>query len=289
MTITNNPKVSTHSTPSLNADSSAASEQLSLLKDIYLAEPKNGAQLISRNKFISHHPTAGINPLVDAAGQLFSMMGKLKRFSFHHHLNNLHIELISDLKNFEHLARAQGYSAEYILVSRYTLCSTLDDVISTTPWGNEGRWNEFSLLSTLNHESTASGQFFIVLEQIVKNPNQYIDLLEFIYICFSLGFKGGYRASEITHNQLEQICNILYKHIRAHYGSFNKTLSPFPIRPIAPDRSPTKTPAGLTLVTTFIIIFSIFISLAFLLEIFSNKPFQALAQIGNILQHENNP
>lgn len=248
---------------------------------------ENSFELLARSKFVSHHPKAGINPLVDAAGYLFSIIGKLKRLAYYHHLNNLHNELVHEIKNFEQVSKAQGYSSEYILVSRYALCATLDDIIMHTAWGNQNKWDSYSLLKAFNQETNAHGRFFMLLEQIVKSPNQYIDLMEFMYICLSLGFKGGYRTPDVTNHQLDQICNVLYKHIRAYHGTFSKTLSPFPIRAIPRNTTPSKMISlSKTLFFTIIFVLALFVSLAFILDIFSAKPYQELSHIRNLMQYE---
>jgi len=47
-----------------------------------LATANQNSHVLLPSKFITHHPKAGINPLVDAAAYLFSVIGKLKLSSF---------------------------------------------------------------------------------------------------------------------------------------------------------------------------------------------------------------
>ncbi len=244
--------------------------------------------LLARSKFISHHPKAGINPLVDAASYLFSIIGKLKQVKSYRHLNKLHKELVTEINTFQDTAKSHGYSSEYILVSRYALCATLDDVINNTPWGTQGQWDNYSMLTTFNQESTQQERFFIILERLIKDPGLYIDLMEFMYLCLSLGFKGSYRSTEFSNNQLEQICNALYKRIRAHHGDFNKTLSPYQIKPTtAPKIQPQKKPAvGFALLTTASIILALFIGLGYLLDTISSQAYQELMHIGKSILYE---
>ena len=267
---------------------SEASDDATLISS--LGNSENAAQLLTRGKFISHHPKAGINPLVDAAAYLFSIIGRLKHIKTYRHLNKLHKELVSEINTFQDTAKARSYSSEYILVSRYALCATLDDVIANTSWGAQGQWDNYSLLNTFNQESAQQERFFIILERLVKDPNLYIDLMEFMYMCLSLGFKGSYRSSEFNNNQLEQICNALYKRIRAHHGDLSKALSPFPIRPTQPFTGKTavsKKPAiGFAMLTTAIIILALFVGLGYLLDTISNQAYQELLHIGKSILYE---
>lgn len=247
-------------------------------------------QLLTRGKFLSHHPKAGVNPLVDSAGYLFSMIGRLKQIKSHRHLNQLHKELVTEINTFQETAKTRGYSSEYILVSRYALCATLDDIIANTTWGSQGQWDHYSMLTVFNQESAAQERFFIILERLIKDPNLYIDLMEFMYLCLSLGFKGNYRSTDLSNTQLEQICNGLYKRIRAHHGDFSRSLSPFPIKQTTfyPPTQPQKKPAiGLAMITTACIILAIFIGLGFLLDAISNQAYQELLHIGKSLLYEN--
>lgn len=245
-------------------------------------------QLLLPSKFITHHPKAGINPLADAAAYLFSVAGKLKQLKTYRHLSKLHKELVQEINTFQDAAKAQGYSSEYILVSRYALCTTLDDIIINTPWGGQGQWENHSLLTAFNQEAFTQERFFLILDRITKDPGLYIDLMEFMYLCLSLGFKGSYRSTEFSNNQLEQITHSLYKHIRAHHGDFNKTLSPFPVRPNATHHKPSAnpTPIFLIVLTTVTIILSLFVGLGFLLDTISNQAYRELMHIGKSILYE---
>ncbi len=248
-------------------------------------------QLLTRGKFISHHPKAGVNPLVDSAAYLFSIIGRLKQIKSYRHLYKLHKELVAEINNFQDTAKSHGYSSEYILVSRYALCVTLDDTITTTSWGGQGQWDNYSLLTAFNQESGQQERFFIILERLIKDPNLYIELMEFMYLCLSLGFKGSYRSTEFSNNQLELISNALYKRIRAHKGDFSKTLSPFPQKHgLIHKKSAIKKPAlGFAMITTASIILLLFIGFGFFLDTMSNQAYQELLHIGKSLIYETHP
>lgn len=249
-------------------------------------------QLLLPGKFLTHHPKFGLNPLVDAAAYLFSVIGKLKQLKSYRNLGKLHQELLQEINTFQDTAKSQGYSSEYILVSRYALCATLDDIIVNTPWGSQGQWDNHSLLATLNQESIQQDRFFIILDRIIKEPALYIDAMELMYICLNLGFKGSYRATEFSQNQLEQITDALYKRIRAQRGDFSKTLSPFPIKTTstasAQKAITKKAPIWLIILVTLCIIMGLFIGLGFLLDMISDQAYQELMHIGKSLLYETN-
>lgn len=248
-------------------------------------------QLVLPSKFITHHPKAGLNPLVDAAAYLFSIMGKLKQIKSYRNLSKLQQELIQEIHIFQDAVKAQGYGSEYLLVSRYALCATLDDIIGNSSWGSQGQWDPYSLLSTLNQEPVQQDRFFIILDRISKEPTLYIDVMELMYLCLSFGYKGSYRSTEFSLSQLEQITNALYKRIRAQRGDVSKTLSPFPIKTTSTlYKTPAKKmPLWLIVAATLCVIAVIFIVLGYLLDNLSNQAYRELIEIGkSILYEEHN-
>lgn len=248
---------------------------------------KPTTQALLHSKFITHCPKAGLNPLVDAAAYLFSSIGKLKQLKSYRNLHKLQKELITEINTFQEAAKAQGYSSEYILVSRYALCATIDDIITNTSWGNQGQWETYNMLTIFNQETVQQDRFFLILERIIKDPALYIDVMEFMYICLSLGYKGSYRATESSNNQLEKIIHSLYKRIRAHHGDYTKTLSPFPIRIAQPQKpNAPKLSYSVTFFITASIIMLLFIGLGYLLDTISNQAYQELMRIGKSILYD---
>lgn len=253
-----------------------STQNLSPIKPIAIAP-----QLHLHHQIISHHPRAGINPVVDAASRLFTIMGELKATKTLRTLSKLQAELIEEMDTFQENIKAHGYNAEYTLVCRYVLCASIDELILATAWGGQKNWEPFSLLGTYSQDTRHQENFFSILERAIKEPGYYIDLMELMYICLSMGYRGRYRSQDYDPAELEQITNALYKHIRAYRGDFSKTLSPV----TQPHKTPAKTllrePASIwtTLLISGCIIMIIFIGLGYLMELISNE---AISTISNL-------
>jgi type VI secretion system protein ImpK len=252
------------------------------------AEASAQQHIMLPSKFITHHPKAGLNPLVDAAAYLFSIIGKLKQLKSYRNLSKLQQELLQEVNTFQDAITTQGYTSEYILVSRYILCATLDDIIENTSWGSQGQWDSFNLRTTLNQDSAQQDRFFIIMDRISKEPALYIDVMELMYLCLNLGYKGSYRSTEFSQNQLEQITNALYKRIRTYRGDFTKTLSPFPIKttPSTQKKANKKKPAWMIALATLIVILGLFTGLGYVLDSISNRAYHELMSIGKSLVYE---
>lgn len=250
----------------------------------------NSSHLLLPGRSISHNAKAGLNPIVDAAGYLFTVIGKLKQIKTYRQLNKLQSELIHEINAFQEAVKTQGYSPEYIIVCKYVLCATLDEIICNTPWGGQGQWDAYCLLAAYNQDIHHQDKFFTIMERAIKEPALYIDLMELMYICLSMGYKGQYRATEHSQYQLEQITNTLYKHIRAYRGSFSKILSPSPLKsPKSASKAASRHSVSFTFVAiiTACVIMTIFVSLAYIMDVISNEAYKNIARPGNAVLHEN--
>lgn len=220
-----------------------------------------------------HHPRAGLNPMVDAASYLFAIMGQLKTTKHFHHLDKLHKELVDEINTFQQAVEKHHYNGEYIQVCRYVVCAALDELINSTAWGKD-QWEPFSLLAAFNQDRHHREKFYTIMEHAIKEPAYYIDLMEFMYICLSLGYTGEAENSEQDQMQLDQITSSLYKYIRAYRGNISKSLSPAPIHAprstVNDSRHPSASHWNVLLLTACIIM-TLFIGLGYLMEMISNE------------------
>ena len=137
-----------------------------------------------------HQVEAGLNPLVDSAAYIFMLMGQLTRTRSHQDMEKLQETITEEMRNFQNSVYLSNYSpellTEYVPISSYILCTMLNDVIASTPWGSEGKWNEFNLLYSEEQEILSRVSFLIILERFIQDPKIYIDIMEFTYICLIL-------------------------------------------------------------------------------------------------------
>lgn len=186
-------------------------------------EPLPTLQSYCQSKtFVSH---SGVNPLVAAASALFTLAGKLSLSQDYNDLDKLRENLIHEIKAFEFTAHTAHYGSDVILLARYAMCATIDEVIQCSNWGKGTQWSNDGLLYIFHGESWGGEGFFIMLNRLQQAPKQHIELLEFIYLCLSLGFQGKYRQGEDGQSQLKTIKDNLYQTIRQTKGDFLEPLS----------------------------------------------------------------
>lgn len=167
-----------------------------------------------------------LNPLESAASALLALAAKLYNRPSHPSPQRLKQQLSNEIRSFHTLAAQAGADRDTVQQASHALCTTLDEAIFNTPWGQQSGWTEQSLLSEF-HGSVAGGEeFFFKLKEAGQNPAQNLHLLELMYVCLALGFQGRYRVAENGKAKLEQIQSWLAQLIRGQRGSSDKTLAP---------------------------------------------------------------
>jgi type VI secretion system protein ImpK len=168
----------------------------------------------------------GLNPLVNAASTLLALLVKLRSTFSHNDVNGLFLRVSNEIKAFESRAKHDGERPEIVLAARYVLCAALDEAVLKTPWGSESAWLQRSLLNSFHNETGGGEKFFVILERMKEMPAENLHMLELLYLCLSLGFRGKYDVLQNGRDHLENIRDDLFQTIRSCRGEFERELSP---------------------------------------------------------------
>ena len=168
----------------------------------------------------------GMNRLNACASPLFSLVSRIRNRAQHMDPDKLRQSVVSEVRAFENSALQAGIPAQTVKVARYALCATLDDVVLNTPWGGQSSWGMQSMVGTFHRETVGGDRFYDLLARLEKEPANNIDLLEFIYMCLSLGFEGRLRVEQGGADKHLQIRLGLARLIRAQRGPVERDLSP---------------------------------------------------------------
>lgn len=139
---------------------------------------------------------------------------QLRQMSTQPDQSKLFNELVASIKEITENLRKAGQPDEIIVTSRYLICSFIDEMILNTPWGATSRWATQSLLSFFHKEAQGGAKFFDIMKKIEQQSARYIDLIELIYICLSLGYLGKYRIQADGISQVSAVQENLYQQIR---------------------------------------------------------------------------
>ncbi|AVO37678.1 type IVB secretion system protein IcmH/DotU [Pukyongiella litopenaei] len=168
----------------------------------------------------------GMNRLIACASPLFSLISRIRNRAQHMDPEKLRQSVVAEVRAFENRALQAGIPAQTVKVARYALCATLDDVVLNTPWGGQSSWGLQSMVGTFHRETVGGDRFYDLLARLEKEPGNNIDLLEFLYMCMSLGFEGRLRVEQGGSEKHQQIRAALARIIRAQRGPLEHDLSP---------------------------------------------------------------
>lgn len=168
--------------------------------------PPHGATL--------QHLVAGINPLLTAAAPLLALLSQLRATTHHADRPGLQRQLLGLIKEFEEGARASGVSRPQITAARYLLCTFIDEVIASTPWGADAPPGTRGLLQEFHEDDTGAVKVFELLDKLSADAQAHAPLLELFYVCFALGFQGQYADKPNGRAELDALAARLLERVR---------------------------------------------------------------------------
>ena len=155
-----------------------------------------------------------INPLIDAATPLLGMALRVRKLTECHNVDVIYKQAVEEVKAIEVELSEQGHDHAVILAYRYVLCSFVDEAIMSTPWGADSVWAEHSLLTRFHNETWGGEKVFTILSRLENEPERYKSLLEFIFLCLTLGFEGRYKVMEKGREEYEKVIIKLHQILR---------------------------------------------------------------------------
>jgi type VI secretion system protein ImpK len=175
---------------------------------------------------ISDFLGGGLNELVQAASPLLLLAVQLRNSVSQPDAAHLREQVIEQVRQFESHAQAAGIAAQTITAARYVLCSTLDESVMNTPWGQQSGWATKTLLVIFHGESYGGEKFFVILDRLCADFSRHIDLIELMYICLALGFGGRYQIEANGRAKLADIQEDLYRRLKTQRAPAAEELAP---------------------------------------------------------------
>ncbi|MGI3170840.1 type VI secretion system protein TssL, long form [Pseudooceanicola sp. C21-150M6] len=168
----------------------------------------------------------GTNALTAAAATLFALISRIRNRAQHADPDALRRSVVEEVGEFEKRAVQSGTDPQNIRIARYAICATIDDVVLNTPWGGTSVWGQQSMVATFHRETVGGDRFYDLLARLEQDPGRNIDLLEFLYMCLSLGFEGRLRVEDRGAERHLEIRAGLARIIRAQRGDTEAELAP---------------------------------------------------------------
>nr|WP_314265985.1 type IVB secretion system protein IcmH/DotU [uncultured Moellerella sp.] len=159
-----------------------------------------------------------INPMIDAATPLLGMVTRMKSMSGSALPENLYQQVVTDIRAIEQLLQTQSYEPGAIVSFRYVLCTFIDETALGLGWNDDNGWVKQSLLVHFHNESWGGEKVFVLIDRLLGEPKRYLDLLEFIYLCLCLGYRGRYKVATSQNEEFDSLLRRLQKQIQQLRG-----------------------------------------------------------------------
>jgi len=172
----------------------------------------------------SFDPAAYPNPLIRAAGPILMSAIQLKDTLTNPDPGSVRRRMSEEVRAFDRNAKAFGVSIPQTNAARYVLCTFIDEIVMSTPWGAKSGWSRRSLLSEFYGETSGGTKVFTVIDRAMAEPGNYSLLLELAYLVIGLGFEGQYRVQ--NSEGLSALQSEMYRAIRTQNPVGASELSP---------------------------------------------------------------
>lgn len=169
---------------------------------------------------------ANVNLLLEAAGPLLLLLGRLRTSLMSANFANLMEQVADAIDEFEKTTKAESVPAEQADSARYILAATADDIVQNIPSEERHVWAQYSMLSRFFNERVGGVRFFEKLDKAKLDPNTNYDLLELFYACLAVGFQGIHRTSAGGAANLQMIQRNLYELLRRVKPKTRDDISP---------------------------------------------------------------
>jgi type VI secretion system protein ImpK len=103
-------------------------------------------------------------------------------------------------------------------IAKYAVCATVDDIAQNIPGVNTTQYAQQNMGVTFFGESIAGERFWQFVEEILRDPAQYRDMIELFHACLAAGFEGEARAIADGQRRKQNFMERLYgamQHVRS--------------------------------------------------------------------------
>lgn len=164
------------------------------------------------------------NPLVSAAGPLFSLLERLCISPSLPAINSIRDNIEHELHAFDSHLNGKNQAEELDALAHYLLCATIDELLGKSYLRLYGKLAEFRAFTPLSYDNIGPEErFFDIINHIKEQPNQYLDLIELAYYCLISGFEGKQHGKAdgrlILDNLIEELFQLIqnYRVNKAHH------------------------------------------------------------------------
>jgi len=155
------------------------------------------------------------NPLVAAAGPLFSLLERLSISPTLPDITDIRNNIEHELNAFHSRLGSLSYTQELVSIAHYLLSATIDELLGKNYLRLHGYPAEFNAFTPSSFDEIGpQRRFFDIVNYIKERTNQYMDLVELAYYCLIAGFEGEQHLRANGRQELDNTIEELYQLIQ---------------------------------------------------------------------------
>lgn len=161
----------------------------------------HSSHIQDKDSILHSVPFNGIetNPVVSSSLHLILLAEKIsegKSFT-EKEIEDFKREFINDILSISaKLSTLSKYDEQDITRFRYCLCVFIDEMVMKNQTFMESTYSLNSLSIRFFKEPSGGNKFFGIMDKWLENPAKNKDMLEFIYVCLILGYKGKFSVDD---------------------------------------------------------------------------------------------
>lgn len=218
-----------------------------------------------------HYMPVHQNRLIAGANKIFTIIARLKHKK-EADFKKLQKALLHEIEDFGEKIKLLGYDDDSVFVCCYALNACVEELLKTYAANAEGKIRIRSSLKAIDRQ-----RFFVTLDKVCKEPQQFVEVIELVYICLSLGVSTRNRNDN---EDIQQTVDSLYHIIGGQRGEVKKRLSflesQVVVSPPLVESSPLFLSVFKVLLGTCLIIFGMYASTDYLFRLCSRQFSQEL-------------
>lgn len=111
------------------------------------------------------------------------------------------------------------YTEKDLIKFKYCLCVFIDEMLLRNEIFIGSHWANHTLAIRMFDEALGGDKFYDIVRQWLLSADKHKDMLEFIYACLVLGYKGKYSLDSQGEDKIEYLCSDIASAIAPIIGS----------------------------------------------------------------------
>ena len=161
-----------------------------------------------------------------AVASLLILLGRLRSQIVDMQAVPLMNHVTYEIENFEKRMLELGVDPQDVMIAKYCICGTADDIVQNLPGSDRAVWLQYSMVARFFNKRTSGVGFFQEVDKALADPIRKYYLLELMLTCLSLGFAGQYRAMSGGELELQRVRRQIFETLRRVKARGDDDISP---------------------------------------------------------------